>query len=39
VLRSHARKHNLLLADVANDVIRGALSPSTLEKAPPESPL
>jgi len=35
-LRSHARSHNLRLADVANDVISGTIAPSTFE--PPVTP-
>ena len=34
-LRNHARNHNARLADVANDLIRGALSPTALDSPPP----
>jgi GAF domain-containing protein len=33
ILRTHARNHNLRLADVAHDVIRGALDASALSNA------
>lgn len=34
-LRSHARNHNLRLADVANGVIGGTIAPATLDSPPP----
>ncbi len=38
VLRHHARKHNLLLADVARDIVGGALSASDLDHPPTTGP-
>jgi GAF domain-containing protein len=35
VLRNHARNHNLLLADVANDVITGVIPATSLDPVPP----
>src|SRR5205814_4981300 len=35
LIRNHARDHNARLADVANDLIRGALSPTALDSLPP----
>ena len=37
-LRNHARRHNLRLADVAHDVINGALAPAALDRPPPTKP-
>ena len=37
LLRKHARSHNLRLADVANDVIQGALDASSLDSPPPKT--
>ena len=37
-LRNHARRHNLRLADVANDVIFGMLSASDLDPTPSAKP-
>ena len=34
LLRNHARNHNALLADVANALIHGALSPTALDSLP-----
>jgi GAF domain-containing protein len=34
VLRNHARRHNLLLGDVANAIIEGNLEPSALDPGP-----
>jgi len=35
-LRNHARNHNVLLADVAADVIEGALPAQDLDSLPPQ---
>jgi GAF domain-containing protein len=37
-LRSHARNHNLRLADVAHDVIDGTLAAGALDRPPPAKP-
>jgi GAF domain-containing protein len=37
-LRSHARNHNLRLADVASDVIAGTIAAATLDPLPPAVP-
>jgi GAF domain-containing protein len=37
-LRTHARTHNLRLADVADAIIRGAVAPSALDPLPPVTP-
>lgn len=35
MLRDHARKHNLRLAELAGDVISGTVAPSTLDRPRP----
>ncbi len=35
-LRSHARNHNLRLADLASGISDGAISPSSLDRPTPE---
>lgn len=37
-LRTHARNHNVRLADVADEIIRGTVAPSALDPLPPPTP-